>query len=645
LGALLSAVSMLFVAAPAAARSSTRDRASGDPLVEVIVKTRDPGALEPAPSIAATNTRDAATPAPERVAPATYLVPVRASSAAAAARVLARRPGVAYAEPNAMYRATASSTPNDPCATACATGDQWYLGADHVGAAWRVTHGSGGVVVAVLDTRVQRHPDLAGKLTVGPDYSSPDDFCGSVTDVDHGTHVAGIIGAATDNGAGIAAIGWNTHILSVGVLNAEGCGSTASIVQGIRYAVSHHARIINLSLGGPPSNAVQDAVEFARANGVLIVAAAGNAGWTFPEYPAAYDGVLAVGGTSRNGRIAPFSNRGPWVDLAAPGVDVLSTTFVDGIATYAELDGTSFAAPQVSATAALLAAANPCMAADDLARRIAATTRPLPSGGVATGLLDTGAALTPPARGFRFASADGGVFTRGGLCFYGSAGNVALRSPIVGITSTATDRGYWLVAADGGVFAFGDARFHGSAAPLPLVKPIVAMQATPSGKGYWLVASDGGVFSYGDAHFYGSTGAIALHKPVLGMAVTRSGHGYWLVASDGGIFAFGDAKFFGSTGAIALASPVAGMAASPLSNGYLLVGGDGGVFAFGKAAYRGSASGVAGSQPTTGIATTWSGRGYWVLHANGSVRGFGDATPYDGFPAGRAVAIDGARRG
>jgi subtilisin family serine protease len=640
---LVSAASVLFVAAPAAARTSPSDGDATQPLVEVIVKTREPAALRATAPIAAADGREGA-PVPERVAPATYLVPVRAPSAASAARAISREPGVAYAEPNAIYRANAT-TPNDPCATSCANGDQWYLARDHASDGWRVTHGSSTVVVAVLDTPVHRHPDLAGKLTVGPDFSTPDDFCGSVTEVDHGTHVAGIIGAATNNGAGIAALGWNTRVLGVAVLNPDGCGTTASIVQGIRYAVAHHARIINLSLGGPPSSAVQDAVEFARANGVLIVAAAGNAGWTFPEYPAAYDGVLAVGGTTRSDRIAPFSNRGTWVDVAAPGVDILSTTFIDGVATYAEFDGTSFAAPQVSATAALLVAENPCMTADDIARRITATARPLPSGGVTSGLLDTGAALTPPARGFRFASVDGGVFTRGGQCFYGSAANVGLRSPIVGMTSTTTDGGYWLVAADGGVFAFGNARFHGSAANLPLAKPVVAMQATPSGKGYWLVASDGGVFSYGDAHFFGSTGAIALRKPVLGMAVTRTGRGYWLVASDGGVFAFGDARFFGSTGAIALASPVAGMTSAPRGDGYLLVGGDGGVFAFGKASYRGSAAGASGGQPTTGIAGTWTGRGYWVLHADGTVQGFGDATPYDGFPTFGAVAINGARRG
>ncbi len=627
-GALVGAVSVLVVAAPASARPQAGDEPTR--AFEVIVKTDDQVAVV----------------AGEQVAPQTYLVTVPARSETDAVRAIADEDGVAYAEPNAVYRAAATTTPNDPCATACANGDQWYLGADHAGDAWRVTHGSSAVVVAVLDTPVHGgHPDLAGKLTVGPDFSDPRDDCGGRVDVDHGTHVAGIIGAATNNGAGVAALGWNTRVLSVGVLNADGCGTSASIVQGIRYAVAHHARIVNLSLGGPPSTAVEEAVRFAQAHGVLIVAAAGNTGWTLPEYPAAYDGVVAVGGTYRDGSIADFSNRGPWVDLAAPGVDILSTAYVSGIPTYAAYNGTSFAAPQVAATAALLAAANPCMTADDLARRITSTARRLPGGGVASGLLDTGAALTPPARGFRFASADGGVFTRGGLCFFGSAGALPLRSPVVGMTSTTTDRGYWLVATDGGVFAFGDARFHGSAATLPLVQPIVAMQATPSGRGYWLVAADGGVFSYGDAHFYGSTGAIRLRKPVIGMAVTRTGRGYWLVAADGGVFAFGDARFYGSTGALTLVSPVTGMAASPGGDGYLLVGGDGGVFAFGRAAYRGSAAGATGSGPTTSIAMTWTGRGYWVLHANGSVHAFGDATPYDGFPSAPAVAIAGARRG
>jgi hypothetical protein len=633
----LAAISVLAMTGVLQAPAGATEAAAGEPTatVEVIVKVRDGGPSGP-------TAFGAGTASTTRLAPGTFVVETQAADAAAAARVLARRPDVEYAEPNAWYRASAPVPPDDPCFTACAQGDQWYLGADRATRAWRVTQGSTGVVVAVLDSAVRNHPDLSGKLLRGPDYSNPDDWCGGIGEVDHGTHVAGVIGARTGNAAGIAALGWNTRVLSVGVLNSTGCGTTESIVRGIRYAVSRRARIINLSLGGPPSRALADAVAFAQSRGVLIVAAAGNSGWTFPEYPAAYPAVLSVGGTTRSGRIAPFSNRGSWVDVAAPGVDILSTTFDSGIATYSQFDGTSFAAPQVSATAALLAAAHPCMSADDLARRLTATARSMPAGGTRHGLLDAGAALRPPARGYRFASATGGVFTRGGTCFFGSAGNVPLQSPIVGMSATRSDRGYWLVGADGGVFSFGDARFLGSAATLPLEEPIVAIEATPSGRGYWLVASDGGVFSYGDARFFGSTGAMTLRRPVLGMAATPTGRGYWLVASDGGIFAFGDARFFGSTGAIALVSPVTAMAAAPEGDGYLLVAGDGGVFAFGGARYRGSAAGASPVR-TTGIATTPTGAGYWILRADGSVRAFGDATPYPGFATTGAVAIEGAR--
>jgi hypothetical protein len=637
--AVLAALVALAGLAPTAPAATAA--APSDPTVEVIVKV-EPGAtshLGDAQVAAAAFGREAAV-VTEPIAPGTYLVRAQGSDARAVARAVARRPGVAYAEPNAVYRAFAPPVPDDPCYEGCAQGDQWYLRTVGAPRAWATSRGSSRVVVAVLDSAVKRHPDLAQKLTVGPDYSDPNDSCGSPTVVDHGTHVAGIVGARTDNATGVAGIGWNTRVLGVGVLNANGCGSTASIVQGLRYAISRRVRIVNLSLGGPPSAAIKDAVDDARRRGVLVVAAAGNSGWTFPEYPAAYEGVLAVAATNRNGRIAPFSNRGSWVDVAAPGAGILSTTFQGSTATYEELDGTSFAAPLVAGTAALLAAENPCMSADDLARRITTTARPL--SGVTDGRLDAGAALTPPARGFRFASASGGVFTRA-QCFYGSAAGVPLQSPIVGMAPTPTDRGYWLVAADGGVFSFGDARFFGSAATLPLTRPIVAMHSTPTGRGYWLVASDGGVFSYGDARFFGSTGAIRLTRPVLGMDATPSGRGYWLVASDGGVFAFGDARFRGSTGAIRLVSPVRGMTASPSGNGYLLVAGDGGVFAFGDARFRGAAGG--GRAEATGIAATHSGRGYWVLRADGSVRSFGDATPYPGVRVFGAVAITAATRG
>ena len=116
-------------------------------------------------------------------------------------------------------------------------------------------------------------------------------------------------------------------------------------------------------------------------------------------------------------------------------------------------------------------------------------------------------------------------------------------------------------ARDGGIFAYGDAGFFGSAGALPLRAPIVGMTAAPGGHGYWLVAADGGVFAYGDAGFFGSAGSLRLNAPVVGMAATPDGGGYWLVAADGGIFSYGDAGFFGSAGSLRLNEPVVGMAA------------------------------------------------------------------------------------
>src|SRR5664280_2200969 len=121
--------------------------------------------------------------------------------------------------------------------------------------------------------------------------------------------------------------------------------------------------------------------------------------------------------------------------------------------------------------------------------------------------------------------------------------------------------GYWLTASDGGIFSYGSAPFAGSAGNLKLNKPVVGMASTPDGNGYWLVATDGGVFSYGDAQFFGSAGNLTLNKPVVGMASTPDGGGYWFVASDGGVFSYGDAAFHGSAGNLTLNKPVVGMAA------------------------------------------------------------------------------------
>ena len=131
--------------------------------------------------------------------------------------------------------------------------------------------------------------------------------------------------------------------------------------------------------------------------------------------------------------------------------------------------------------------------------------------------------------------------------------------PSLSLTATP---GHWLVASDGGVFSYGDAPFYGSAGDLKLNRPVVGISATTDGGGYWLVASDGGVFSYGDAKFYGSTGDVRLNRPVVGMAATPDGGGYWLVASDGRVLSYGEAALYGPTGnrSLKLNKPVMGIA-------------------------------------------------------------------------------------
>jgi len=230
--------------------------------------------------------------------------------------------------------------------------------------------------------------------------------------------------------------------------------------------------------------------------------------------------------------------------------------------------------------------------------------------------------------GYWLAGTDGGVFSFGDAVFHGSAGNVRLTKPVVGMAATPDAGGYWLVASDGGIFTYGDAGFHGSAGNIRLTKPVVGMAATPDGGGYWLVASDGGIFTYGDAGFHGSAGNIRLTKPVVGMAATPDGGGYWLVASDGGVFSYGDAVFHGSTGALRLAQPVVGMAATPDGGGYWLVASDGGVFSFGDATFEGSLPGAGVAATGVALLPTRSGHGYLIVTTNGRVIDLGDAPQF-----------------
>ena len=257
---------------------------------------------------------------------------------------------VVYAEPD--YLAYGTFTPDDEYYTTLQYGPQKI----QANLAWDITTGNPNVIVAVVDSGADfSHPDLQGKLLAGWDYVNGD--ADPSDDYGHGTHVAGIVGAGTNNTAGIAGIGFNTRLLVVKVLDQYNSGSYSNIALGITYAADQGARIINLSLGGyADSTTLRDAVEYAWNRGALLVAAAGNGATSNPFYPAAYVHVMGVSGTNASDGRLSISNYGDYVSVSAPGDSIYSTNWVSGSSGYGYRSGTSQAAPHVSGVAALLLA-------------------------------------------------------------------------------------------------------------------------------------------------------------------------------------------------------------------------------------------------------------------------------------------------
>ncbi len=534
----------------------------------------------------------------------TFVVAVAPGTDDQRARLLAAGDQVASVEADGAV--VAARTTDDPCRTGCpievGMASQPQLDQVSAPSAWDITTGSASVRVAVLDTAIDTsHPDLAGKVVAGPTYVSSPTTCAPGTSfVDHGTAVAGVIGANTNNGVGIAGVGWQTTIVGVTVLDGCGRGSTSDVAAAVTWAADNGIDVINLSLvvssSGEPQH-LHDALAYAAANDVVIVGAAGNADSTTPTYPAADPVVVGVGSVDGADHPSSFSNKGSWVDVAAPGENVLSTVSGATAASgYARVSGTSFATPFVSATAALVKAVHPTWSGVEIAEQLRATAEPVVGTGTAfaSGRVDTAAAVGQPSGGYWLIAADGGVFTFGDAHFAGSGAGTS-DSPVVGAAGHPSGIGYWTVRADGTVQGYGAAAVLGSATGA--AAPAVGMAATPTGEGYWVVGSDGGIFAFGDAEFFGSTGSLRLNRPIVGMSATPSGDGYWLVASDGGIFAFGNAAFYGSTGSLTLNRPIVGMAATPSGDGYWLVASDGGIFAFGDAWFFGSTGSLSLNQP------------------------------------------------
>ncbi|MEA1960780.1 MAG: S8 family serine peptidase [Bacillota bacterium] len=206
--------------------------------------------------------------------------------------------------------------------------------------------------MAVLDTGVDdTHPDLEGRVLPGWDFvNNDDDFMDDHPDR-HGTRVAGIIAANTNNLLGIAGMDWNCKILPLKVLDNEGGGSTESVAAAIRYAVKQGADVINMSYGASSLSSLErEAIWEAYEAGVILVAASGNNA-SAVMYLAAYSPVISVGSTGQSDQVSSFSCYGKRLDLVAPGEDILSTGFDGG---YDSGNGTSFSAPVVSGIAALM---------------------------------------------------------------------------------------------------------------------------------------------------------------------------------------------------------------------------------------------------------------------------------------------------
>ncbi len=330
-----------------------------------------------------------------------------------AIRAISDLEGVAYVEPD--YLVTTLALPDDP---AFGANRMWNLhnsaGSVSADRAWDLLNSASSVVAAVTDTGVRYdHEDLASNMWVNPgevagdgldndgnglvdDIHGPDAYDGDGDPMDgngHGTHCAGTIGAAGNNGLGLAGVAWRTQLLAARFLGPTGAGTVSDAVSVIDYCRESGASIINASWGGRAySNALHDAILRCHSAGIVFVAAAGNNTSntdTIPNYPSAYDlpNVVSVAASTQLNELASFSNFGVGsVDLAAPGSRIWSAEKA-GPSAYGYRSGTSMAAPHVAGALALAKALNPSESPESLIARLHSSVDSIPAlkGRVATG--------------------------------------------------------------------------------------------------------------------------------------------------------------------------------------------------------------------------------------------------------------------
>lgn len=307
----------------------------------------------------------------------------------AGAEALGRDPEVRWAEPNRTFSLEARTTvaaaapvasirplswPNDPLLPG-----QW--GVEKIGTlkVWPTQQGRPDVVVAVIDSGIDAsHPEFEGQLVPGYDFIAKPPAPGGNRDrYGHGTHIAGVIAARTHNGLGVAGIAPACKLMPVKIFNDWGHSTEGAAAAAVIWAVDNGAKVINASWGSPlPGQAAMDAYQYALDKDVVLVAAVGNSGSNETKtYPGAFDGAIGVSASTDIDGWASFSTWGDWVDVAAPGKGILSTFPVSEGNGYRVWEGTSMAAPYVSAAAALVRSHFPGMTQEQVKQRLYSTAK------------------------------------------------------------------------------------------------------------------------------------------------------------------------------------------------------------------------------------------------------------------------------
>jgi hypothetical protein len=418
---------------------------------------------------------------------------------------------VARVEVNAVRQS--NTVPSDPLYP-----QQWALPRIGWDLAFGTTNPSANVVVAVLDTGIDgAHPDLAGNVIAGTSMLDGSNGLGDPSG--HGTMVAGTVAARTNTTPpeGIAGVGYaGVRLMPVTVLNAEGLGQDSDIINGVVWAVDHGADVILMAFSNPGFSAsLQEAIDYAWSSNVVLVAATGNDGVNAPTYPAGDRGVIGVSATDENDRLAPFSNYGASVFLAAPGTSIVTT---DAGGSYVTISGTSSSAAMIAGAAAQMMAVDPTLSNGVVVGRLARTADPAGTQdetgngrvNLARALLDTGMDYVQPAGAAPVGS--GGPFVGpyvAAACTLSGVSTVAQSppSPTPGTTVTYTNitltksngncSGNWTINWNGGsaptgvTTTFSPATFTGSGATKTTTLTITTTSATPVGARNFTVTAGG----------------------------------------------------------------------------------------------------------------------------------------------------------